>query len=689
MRNKKMLLMLILCNCALGISAQQKVKKDSSMVNTIHQLNPVVVTGNGHHEYLRSSTTPVHVITTQEIQKQGISTFNDALTRLMPNIEFMPNAMGSYLRQNGLGNKYVLILINGKKLVGDISGNVDIDRINMAQIKRIEVLNGAASSLYGSDAIGGVINIITDQPKSELISVTTNSRFSGKGQNTQSVNLNINYRGFGSYTNFKHDEADSYRNNPFEYVKGNSGNTQQSIDPLFLGYHTNGIGQHFTYEPFKSLSFYGDIDYSYKKTDRPLPVDGKAGGYNYDLRYKSLRFGAGAQYKFTKQNSLLFDFTSDNYRYGYEYNSAAKGNHVDGDYEMRKKQQYYEAELKNTNHFTPNSTTIFGLDWRKDFLLATAGNTDNHTYTTSVYAQHDMQVLPDLRATFGLRYDKHETFGSNFSPKFALNYTPGCFNFRFNYARGFRAPGLDELYYHYFNSSMGGKPVVTFGNKNLDPETSNYLSLSTGYTNQRFTLNIMGYLNFINDMIVKNNIPIDDAAKKMLKEEFPDDITDATFNKMTYYGQYVNSDKCIIRGLNIEASYNITNNLNLTANYAYTYARTRTGGVWKLLDRSVKNSATVTANYNQTWGRYTLNANLNGRFQSRTYFNDYEDAPGYGTINFNTTHTFKINKYLIVEPSLGIDNILDKVDNRIDYSKRRYALLSPGRELVAGLRLKF
>jgi Outer membrane receptor for ferrienterochelin and colicins len=190
-------------------------------------------------------------------------------------------------------------------------------------------------------------------------------------------------------------------------------------------------------------------------------------------------------------------------------------------------------------------------------------------------------------------------------------------------------------------------------------------------------------------MIVKNNIPIDDAAKKMLKEEFPDDITDATFNKMTYYGQYVNSDKCIIRGLNIEASYNITNNLNLTANYAYTYARTRTGGVWKLLDRSVKNSATVTANYNQTWGRYTLNANLNGRFQSRTYFNDYEDAPGYGTINFNTTHTFKINKYLIVEPSLGIDNILDKVDNRIDYSKRRYALLSPGRELVAGLRLKF
>ena len=54
--------------------------------------------------------------------------------------------------------------MNGKKLIGDISGNVDLNRINMGKIKRIEVLDGAASSLYGSDAIGGVINIITDQP---------------------------------------------------------------------------------------------------------------------------------------------------------------------------------------------------------------------------------------------------------------------------------------------------------------------------------------------------------------------------------------------------------------------------------------------------------------------------------------------------------------------------------------------
>ena len=65
--------------------------------------------------------------------------------------------MGSQLRLNGLGGKYILVLINGRKLSGEISNNADLQRINMARVKRIEVLDGAASSLYGSAAIAGVI----------------------------------------------------------------------------------------------------------------------------------------------------------------------------------------------------------------------------------------------------------------------------------------------------------------------------------------------------------------------------------------------------------------------------------------------------------------------------------------------------------------------------------------------------
>ena len=90
------------------------------------------------------------------------------MTMMVPSLSFSPNAMGSYLMMNGLSNKYVLILINGRKVTGDISGNIDISQIDMSRVKRIEVLNGAASSLYGSDAIAGVINIITNQPKEDV-----------------------------------------------------------------------------------------------------------------------------------------------------------------------------------------------------------------------------------------------------------------------------------------------------------------------------------------------------------------------------------------------------------------------------------------------------------------------------------------------------------------------------------------
>ena len=148
----------------------QMERIDSSTVSRTYNLNPVVVTGSGHHQRLKSTATPVHVLSSQEIREQGISTFDGALIRMMPQASMAPSSMGTFLRLNGLGNKYILVLINGQKLNGDISNNVDLNRINMARVKRIEVLDGAASSLYGSDAIAGVINIITDQPTQAPVS---------------------------------------------------------------------------------------------------------------------------------------------------------------------------------------------------------------------------------------------------------------------------------------------------------------------------------------------------------------------------------------------------------------------------------------------------------------------------------------------------------------------------------------
>ena len=675
----------LLSGSAAFSQIHQMTQRDSSLVNHSYNLNPVVVTGSGHHQRLKSTSTPVHVLSSQEIREQGISTFDAAIQRMMPQVSMSPNSMGTFLRLNGLGNKYILILINGQKLSGDISNNVDLNRINMSRVKRIEVLDGAASSLYGSDAIAGVINIITDQPTQNLISVTSDTRVSGYGQLTEAVSIDIFKNGLGSYTSFTHDRADSYQNNGLEYIKGSETETQPTIAPLFTGYRSHLLGQKFTYTPNQHIALNAGIDYSYKLTDRPETRPDITGGTDYEMRYKGLRWNVGGIYKFSSKNSLQADFTSDHYRYGKEYDVETKTNAI-GDYVQSKKQRQTELELKAILGLMPHSTTIFGADWRQDFLVATSGNIDKSVYTISAYAQHETLLLKNLTATLGLRLTHHETFNQQLTPKATLMYAPGNFRFRATYSAGFRAPGLDELYYHYFSVNRG-KAQISFGNKNLSPEKSNYFALNAEYRTHIIAVSVTGYLNRINDMVVKDNVDIDDAALAMLKTEFPE-MTDDQASKLEHYALYQNRDRGDVKGLQVNISANLFRGFNISTNYVYTYARTKSGDQWGVLERSVRNAATIAANYHHTWGKYGLNVNLNGRLQSKTYYPDYEDAPGYGIWNIHTTHTLDCTRWAFVEPSIGVDNIFDKADRRIDSSLRKYALYSPGRMVVVGLKFK-
>lgn len=660
-------------------------RSDTSMTERSYTLNPVVVTGSGHHQRLKSTATPVHVLSKQEIKEQGITTFDGALTRMMPQISMSPNSMGTFLRLNGLGNKYILILINGQKLTGDISNNVDLNRINMARVKRIEVLDGAASSLYGSDAIAGVINIITDQPTRDLVSVTSDTRVSGHGLLTENIALDIYKNGFGSYTSFSRDRADSYRINDVEYVKGSDTETQPTIAPFFTGYRSNLVGQKFTYAPDEHLALNAGIDYSYKITDRPNTRKDITGGTDYEMRYKGLRWNVGGIYKFTSRNSLQADFTVDRFRYGKQYDVATKTYAID-DYVQSKKQRSMEAQLKAILGLMSNSTTIFGADWRKDYLTATSGNINQNAYTAAAFAQHEMLFFDRLTATVGLRLTYHETFDWHLTPKATLMYAPGNFRLRATYSAGFRAPGLDELYYHYFSVNRG-KAQIIFGNKELKPEKSNYFSLNAEYRTNLIAVSVTGFLNRINDMVIRQNIDIDANSLAMLQNEFPEMTADQA-QKLERYSLYKNSDKGDVKGLQVNVSANLFTGFNLSANYVYTYARSYSDNRWAPLERSIRHAATIAANYYHSWGNYGLNVNINGRVQSKTYYPDYEDAPGYGVWNLNTSHSIDGLKHLYLEPSIGIDNIFDKVDRRIDSSNRKYALYSPGRMLVIGLKLK-
>ena len=662
---------------------------------TLHHLNPVVVTGSGHHQRLKSTTTPVHVLSEQEISEQGIATFEEALQRIMPQVSMAPSSMGSFLRLNGLGNKYILILINGQKLSGDISNNIDLSRINMARVKRIEVLDGAASSLYGSDAIAGVINIITNQPTSSACSVTNTTNVSGEGKMTEAVTLDIYKNGFGAYTTYNHDRADSYQTYTSEYVKGSDTETQPTIAPLFTGYRSNLFEQKFTYSPNDHLALNAGIDYNHKITDRPDTRADVAGGTDYEMRYKGLRWAVGGIYKFDSRNSLQADITVDRFRYGKEYDVETKSFHI-GDYVQSKKQRNIQQQLKGIFNFLPQSTTIFGTDWRLDKLVATSGNISQEAYNLAYYAQHEQKIHlrnATMTATLGARYDYHQNFGNHFTPKATLMYSLGAVNLRATWSVGFRAPGLDELYYHYFSVNRG-KPQIIFGNRQLAPEKSRYLALNAEYRTSTLAVTLTAYQNRINDMVVRKNIVVDENVLAMLQAEFPEMTADQA-SHLERYSLYQNSDKGDVRGLQANVSANLFKGFNLSANYVYTYARTNSDDRWTLLERTIRHTATIAANYHLPLSvkgdlkspPQLLNFHLDGRLQSKTYYPDYENAPGFGIWNFNVSASLPF-PHLEISPRIGIDNIFDRVDRRIDSSNRKYALYSPGRMLTLGLKLK-
>ena len=149
----------LLCNIlCCSIVCAQKSAPDSIMRN--HELAQVVVTGTGTHNKAQNAVVPVQVITSDELQRMHVTNLEDALKQLTSSVTTMTNGMGTTMMMNGLNEDYMLILENGKRLTGDDR----YTRINMANVKRIEILSGASSALYGSEAIGGVINIITTAP---------------------------------------------------------------------------------------------------------------------------------------------------------------------------------------------------------------------------------------------------------------------------------------------------------------------------------------------------------------------------------------------------------------------------------------------------------------------------------------------------------------------------------------------
>lgn len=650
-------------------------QKDIQIVlrESYNRMSQVVVTGTGTHRRMSESPVPVTVITAKEIMNSNASTLEEALVKLSPNISTFTNGMGTTMSLNGINEDYILILKNGHRLSGDDR----YTRINVANIKRIEILNGAASALYGSDAIGGVINIITDDSKN-TVDASSYTHFTSKGRFTESVNADVNAGKFSSYTSYQRRQADSWQNNPIDEDGNPTGK------PTSVGFYSNHIDQRFEYRATDKLTFslFGDW-YNYQ-TRRPQDATYFSKGkekaaYTYDLQHETYNYGANMKYMITPRAYIDAEFYSDNFASSYRY-FAKSGSNQPGDKVTRKKTHYYNANVKGIFRLGEYNKLSVGVEYVNDQLRSESDNINfEHMYTLSLFAQDEIQLTKQLQAVLGLRYIYNENFQSYATPNVALMYRLGPVNFRASYAGGFRTPTLSQL---YATDESKTSSRYTTGNLALKPEKSHFYSLNAEYTYNRLSVSVTGFINDVRDMI---------NYRTLSDEEIHQLGLDEIHQNFDEIRQRDNVDHAKTKGISTNISLNA--GLGFTFGGGYTFIDTeakqrQADGIFEIapIDKSIKHLGNLRGSWEHTWGKYHLQVNLQGRLQGKRYSQSYGYAPKFQQWDLNTRHTFNL-RTVVLEPGVGIENLFDEIDRRP--WNNNFSTLNPGRSVYVSLLVRF
>ena len=252
-----------MCVLPLFCLSQQQEQKAKDTILT-QQLNEVVVTATRTIRQLSSLPLPVQIITKKELTEANRTRLNNILNEQTGLITVQNFIGGEGIQMQGLDSQYTLVLIDGVPLVGRSAGTLDISRIAIGNIKQIEIVKGASSSLYGSEALGGVINIITDNPKANGFKGDLNYQYGTF--NTHDTNLNLGFKKEKISINafFNVNSSDGY-----DIANAIDVNT---LDP-YINYTAN---VKLNYDLSENTKIYASVRHYYQDQDY-IPTEDEAG----------------------------------------------------------------------------------------------------------------------------------------------------------------------------------------------------------------------------------------------------------------------------------------------------------------------------------------------------------------------------------------------------------------------------
>lgn len=696
---------LLVCSlaCCLMAEAQQEHKsRIDSTYNDPFCLEQFVVTATRTQKKLKDVPVITQVITAKQIEERGISTIQDLLTQEVPGINFHEVGFGTSIDLQGLGSKHILFLIDGERIAGENGGNIDYSRINMYNVERIEIVKGASSALYGSQAMGGVINVITKKVKKK-IEVSGGVRYAQNNQtnyrnidkddyykkakeNVDKPNLNTNLSvgakvgGFSSVTDFLYKSADAYqlydKKGYTKYFPEYNITVDVPLDksPYSIsGYEDYQISEKMGYkfsDKFK-VNLHGSY-YQLNKYD-----------FNFDNVYeqsKDFSYGGGMEYKFNENSILSASFHADNYKSADKFEKKSGSNLI-------YKNSVIQPRLMYVNSMLDKQVISAGLEYYKESLYGDKFETEDYykdqKYMTksqwyaTFFVQDDYTINKKFSLIAGLRGDYHEKYGTNVTPKLSFMYKHSPFTLRLNYARGYRSPTIKELYMNWDHLGM----FQIIGNSELDPESNNYVSLSGEYSNCWINLNVNVYGNWFKDKI-----------EGLWTEGEYVDAEGVTKKRDELH--YVNVGKSHLAGVEAMCKIKVCRNLFLHGSYNYLYTSKDENGV--RLSSSAPHSGMVRAEFKTFVNKFQTVVNLTGNITGSKDFDVLDDVEvngeekeSYYKVHLGAYSMWNLNvsQYLFknFRLTLGIDNLFDYEPDRLSFNSSS----SPGRIFFTAFNFTF